>query len=42
METFLGLLYSGAWFQNRIYKNVSNDETYNYKNYGNVNATVRQ
>ena len=37
-----GGVFSGAWFQNWIHKNVSDDGTYNYNNQGNVNTTIGQ
>jgi RHS repeat-associated protein len=37
-----GGVYSGAWFQNWIHKNISDDGTYIYNNQGKVNATVGQ
>ncbi len=37
-----GGVFSGAWFQNWIHQNVSDDGRYNYNNQGNVNATIGQ
>ncbi|WP_333596451.1 RHS repeat-associated core domain-containing protein [Schleiferia thermophila] len=35
-------VFSGAWLQNWIHKNISDDGTYNYNNQGNINTTIGQ
>lgn len=37
-----GRIYSGAWFQNWIHNNVSDDATYIYNNQGDSNVTIGQ